>query len=67
MNTRVREIYKNLDRFIKNHCPTIQSKYIHLKKHHYKLLVESLSYREQCWATKNGYVTYRDFTIISEK
>lgn len=67
MNARIREIYKNLDRFIKNHCPINQSKYIHLRKRDYKLLVESLPYREQCWAKKNGYVTYRDFTLISEK
>ncbi len=52
MNARIIKIFKDLDRFIKNHCPTNQSKYIHLRKRDYKLPVESLSYREQCLAEK---------------
>lgn len=43
MKTRVKKIYKELDRFIKNYRPANQSKYIHLKKDDYRLLIESLS------------------------
>lgn len=67
MNARVKKIYKDLDRFIKNYSLANQSKYIHLKKNDYTLLVESLSYREQRWAEKNGYITYRDFIVTPEK
>ena len=44
MKSRVQKIYKELDRFIKNYRPANQSKYIHLKKDDYRLLVESLFY-----------------------
>lgn len=67
MKTPVKQIYKELDRFIKNYRPANQSKYIHLKKDDYRLLVESLSYREQLCAQKNSYFTYLDFTVIPEK
>lgn len=67
MKARVKQIYSELDRFIRNYKKDYQIKYIWLKPSDYKLLIESLSYYQQLIAHKNGYVEYRDFTVIPEK
>lgn len=67
MKARVKQIYADLDRFIKNYRSNNQNKYIRLIKNDYKLLVDSLSHYERLVEQKKGYVEYRDFTVIPEK
>lgn len=67
MKARIKQIYAELDRFISHYKKGHQIKYIRLKPEDYKLLVESLPHYQQLIANKNGYVEYRDFTVIPEK
>lgn len=67
MKARVKKIYAELDRFIRNYREGYQIKYIYLKPSDYKLLVESLPHFQQLIAKKKRYVEYRDFTVIPEK
>ena len=67
MKARVKQIYAELDRFIRNYKEGYQIKYIYLKLADYKLLVDSLPHFQQLIAQKKGSVEYRDFTVIPEK
>lgn len=67
MNLRLKQIYTDLDRFIKNYPPNCQNKYIRLRKNDYNLMVKSLPHYEKIRADKKGYFEYRDFTVILEK
>jgi hypothetical protein len=67
MKARIKQIYAELDRFISNYKKGYQIKYIRIKPEDYKLLVDSLPHYQQLIANKNGYVEYRDFTVIPEK
>lgn len=67
MKARLKKIYAELDRFIKNYKEGYQIQYIRIKPEDYKLLVESLPHYQQLISSKKGYVEYRDFTVIPEK